>query len=144
MKKVIWLLLLTPFFVNAYGQKVKEENVPVAVRDVFSQSYPDIKKVYWGKDSIYYMAAFHTGKAPCTVTYDTTGKRVITEMQTPVEDLPKAIVEYVQKNYPGEIFVEAAQITDAAGVITYEVQVKDLDLIFDANGNFKEALKCYH
>ena len=63
-------------------------------------------------------------------------------MQMPVEDLPQTVTEYVQKNYPGEIFVEVAQITDAGGIITYEVQVKDVDLIFDSKGNFITSMKC--
>lgn len=143
MKKLILLLLAAAFAISVQAQKCKEKDVPAPVKDAFNKEYPNSKKTCWGKDSGNYMVAFHNGKAPVSVTYDPSGKRVITEMQTPVEDMPQSIMDYVKKNYPGEIIVEAAQITDAEGVVTYEVQVKDLDLIFDAKGNFVESLKCY-
>lgn len=143
MKKILLLLALAAFTGNAQAQKCKAKDVPAPVRNAFQTAYPDIKKTYWGKDSVNYQVAFFTGKAPISVTYDITGKRIITERQMPVEDLPKGIIEYVQKNYPGKIFLEAAQITDAEGVVTYETQVKDLALIFDNKGNFIESLKCY-
>lgn len=143
MKKYLFLLLLFASGNYVQAQKCKAKDVPAAVMDAFKMEYPTVKKAWWGKDSLHYHAGFFNGKAPGSVTYDITGKKVITEMQVLIEDLPLRIRDYVQKNYPGEIYKEAAQITDAAGIITYEVEVKDMDLIFDATGNFIQALKCY-
>ncbi len=134
------MLLLAAFVINVQAQKCKAKDVPPAVTNAFNKEYPNAKKCYWGKDSINYQVAFYAGKAPISVTYAAAGSRIITEMQMPVEDLPQGIADYVQKNYPGEIFRDVAQITDAAGIITYEVQVKDIDLVFDAKGNFLRSL----
>lgn len=143
MKKTFFFLLLATFVTQAQAQKIKAKDVPAPVMDAFKKSYPDIQKTYWGKDSIHYHVAFYTGKAPMSVTYDSTGKIVIAEMQMPVEELPSGIVEYVQKNYPGEIFKDVAQITDEKGIVTYEIEVKDMDLVFDAKGNLISSEKCY-
>ena len=143
MKKLFLLLALAAYVSNAQAQKCSAKDVPAPVTDAFNKAYPVAKKCHWGKDSINYQVSFFTGKAPISITYNATGKRIITEMQMPVEDLPQTVTEYVQKNYPGEIFVDVAQITDAGGVITYEVQVKDIDLIFDSKGNFITSMKCY-
>jgi len=142
MKKLFLFALLSIFMVKADAQKCKAKDVPETVMSAFKKAYPIETKCYWGKDSINYQVSFFNGKAPISVTYDVTGKRVITEMQMPVEDLPPSVMEYVQKNYPGEIFQNVVQITDAGGMVTYEVQVKDLALVFDTKGSFVESMKC--
>ena len=142
MKHLFLLLLPVAIFSNAQAQKCKSKDVPAVVTNAFYKDYPNEKKCYWGKDSINYQVAFFMGKAPISVTYDANGKKVITETQMPVEDLPQGIAAYVQKNSPGEIFKEVVQAHDASGVISYEVQVKDMALEFDAKGNYLESLKC--
>jgi hypothetical protein len=143
MKKFFFLLLYPTIFYNAQGQKCKEKDVPAAVVQGFHKSYPTAKKCYWGKDSIYYQVAFYNGKAPVSVTYDDTGSPILTERQIPIEDLPTNIVAYVQKNYPGEIFKNVVQVTKSPGNVTYEVEVRDVALEFDGQGNYLEALKCH-
>jgi len=136
-------LLLASFVIHVNAQKLKPKDVPQPVLKAFKDSFPNVKKSYWGKDSIHYHVGFFYLKAPGSVTYDITGKRIISEMQMPVEDLPQNIVEYVQTNYPGEVVKEAAQIITGEGMITYEVEIKDFDLIFDTIGNFIKSFKCY-
>jgi len=142
-EKNITCFVACVFLTQTEAQKCKAKDVPPPVMDAFKKEYPAVKKVYWGKDGIHYHAGFFDGKVPGSVTFDIMGKRLITEMQMPVEDLPQPVRDYVEKNYSGEIFKEVARITDADGMITYEVEVKDMDLIFDAKGNFIQALKCY-
>ena len=143
MKKLVLFSLVSIFMIKAEAQKCKAKDMPPAVMVAFNKDYPNIKKIYCGKDSINYQVSFFNGKAPVSVTYDAKGKRMITEMQMAVEDIPQSITDYVQKNYPGEIFQDVAQITNVEGLVTYEVQVKDMDLIFDAKGGFLESFKCY-
>lgn len=142
MKKLFLLLLLVSFIGTTQAQKCKANAVPASVKDAFHKEYPSQKKCYWGKDSSNYQVSFFTGKAPVAVTYDAAGNRIVTERQVPVEDLPQGILEYVQKNYPREIYKNVVQVIDAKGIITYEVQVKDMALEFDAKGNYLESLKC--
>lgn len=142
MKKFFLLPVLIVIAVSAEAQKCKEKDVPPSVAAAFHNDYPNTKKCYWGKDSINYEVAFYAGKAPVSVTYDSAGKKMLTEMQIPVEDLPKSITEHVQKNYPDEIFKNVVQVTDAQGMVSYEVEVKDVALEFDSKGNFIESLPC--
>lgn len=142
MKKFIFLLVPAAFAISAHAQKCKAKDVPSTVTSAFEKDYPGANKCYWGKDSGNYMVAFYNGKAPVSVTYKPNGTKMLTEMQLPVEDLPQSIRDYVQKNYPNEIFQNVVQITNDVGTVSYEVEVKDMALEFDANGNFQEALSC--
>ncbi len=143
MKKALFCFILSIAASSTQAQKLAVKDVPFVVLNAFKDSFPAVKKAYWGKDSIHYHAGFFHLKAPGSVTYDSTGKRIITEIQVPVEDLPKLISDYIQKKYPAEMIKEAAKITDGMGVITYEVEIGGFDLIFDAKGNFLQSLKCY-
>ena len=42
----------------------------------------------------------------------------------------------MEKNLPGEQIKEASKITDSKGVATFEAEIKNVDYIFDKNGNF--------
>jgi hypothetical protein len=54
-------------------------------------------------------------------------------------ELPAAIKEYLQKNNKGAKIDETSMIISASGELTYEVEVKKKDLIFDSAGNFLRA-----
>jgi len=45
------------------------------------------------------------------------------------------------KNIRAKKIKEAAKITDAKGVVTYEAEVTGKDLIFDASGKFLKEIK---
>lgn len=142
MKKVVLFLSLILFAATLNAQKCKEKDMPAGVMGAFNKAYPDVKKMYCGKESTNYQISFFEGNAPVSITYNGDGKRLITEKQIPVEDLPQGIIEYVQSNYPGEIYQEVAQITNEDGIISYDVQVKMIDLVFDANARYIGAFRC--
>lgn len=143
MKRLMLILALYLQTAKTEAQKCKVKDVPAAVQNAFSTAYPGIKKTYWGKDSGNYHVAFCDGLSPVSVTYNTSGKRIITEMQIPAEDLPQNIMQYLRQHYPSEIFVDVAKLTDSLETETYEVQVKDLSLVFDVSGKLLQTLKCY-
>ena len=60
---------------------------------------------------------------------------------TDTSSLPQGVMEYVKKNYKENEVKEATKITDENDTITYEVEVKGLDLIFDSKGNFIKSIK---
>ena len=64
-----------------------------------------------------------------------------TEVEIELSQLPTGILDYVKNNYTGRKVKEAAKITDAKGTVTYEVEIKGMDLIFDNNGKFIKELK---
>jgi hypothetical protein len=72
--------------------------------------------------------------------FDKAGALLETETEMPVEKLPAAALAYIKQHHADAKVKEAAKITDAKGVVTYEAEIKGKDLIFDATGNFvKEA-----
>lgn len=135
MKKlIVTKLILFAFCLGAAAQKIRERNVPQSVRNIFHQQFPGIKKTYWGRDSVHYHVAFYTGKAPCTITYDSAGKVIITELQIPVEELPEEARKYIAGKYPNERYRDVGKLTDRNGAITYEVEVKGVVIVFDERG----------
>ena len=124
---------------SARGQKLNESQVPAAVKTAFEKKYPSVK-ASWDKEYANYEANFkHDGKAMSAVI-DKNGTIVETETDIPVTDLPKAVQDYIKKNYSGVKIEEAARIVKANGEVNYEAEVPHKDVIFDANGKFiKEA-----
>jgi hypothetical protein len=58
-----------------------------------------------------------------------------------LNQLPKGVLEYVKANYKGQKVKEAAKITDAKGTVTYEAEIKGMDILFDSNGKFIKEIK---
>lgn len=142
MKKT--MLLAAGFMISlaACAQKMKEADVPTAVKDAFKNSHKDAKEVKWKKEGANYEAEFELGKVEQSVVYDASGKLLETEVEIKVDELPSAAKEYITKNYKDAKIKEATKITDAKGTVTYEAEVKEKDLIFDSTGKFiKEEIE---
>jgi hypothetical protein len=141
MKNVI-LTVVTVFAINTvFAQKVKESEVPAAVKSSFQNSYKGAKAEKWEKEKDgNYEAEFDWNKAEMSANFNADGKLIQSEQEIKTTELPKTVSDYVTKNYAGYTISEAAKITDAAGAISYEAEVKkgkeEMDLIFDSNGNF--------
>jgi hypothetical protein len=58
-----------------------------------------------------------------------------------LNQLPKGVLDYVKKNYKDVSVKEAAKITDANGIVTYEAEIKGMDLLFDNNGKFIKEIR---
>lgn len=136
MKKLIFLAFGFIAATAANAQKMKEADVPAAVKSSFSKSHPNVKVEKWEKEQNNYEAEFHEGKIEMAVLMDANGKLVETEKEISVSELPKEVSEYAAKNLGGKKIKEASKITDAAGVVTYESEIDDVDYIFDAKGGF--------
>ena len=141
MKKVISLAAAMMMITCSFAQTVKQKDVPAAVLQSFQQKYPTVKKVKWDKEEGDYEASFDLNKADVSVLMDKAGSVKETETEIELNQLPAGVLEYMQKNYPGAKVKEAAKITDAAGIIIYEVEVKGMDFLFDKNGKFIKSVK---
>jgi hypothetical protein len=141
MKTFITIAAIT-FAVNAASaQKIKETEVPKSVMTTFQEHFKGVKAEKWEKEKDgNYEAGFTWNKTETSATFGPDGKLKETETEIKVADLPKTVSDYVAKNYAGYKLAEAAKITDAAGKVSYEAEVKkdkeEIDLIFDANGTF--------
>ncbi len=110
------------------------DEIPKIVQDSFASRHPGIK-AKWEKEDLKYEANFEKDGKEMSAVFDVSGKLLETEIEIEFESLPKTISEYLQKNNKGKI-KEASKITNASGLITYEVEVGKSDLMFDAQGNF--------
>ena len=120
--------------VNA--QKVKEADVPSAVKKTFATHYSTVKEAKWEKEGSNYEAEFDLNKIETSVLIDANGKLMETETEINVSELPQPVATYVTKNLNGQQVKEASKIVDAKGTVTYEAEVGKSDYIFDATGNF--------
>ena len=141
MKKLILLFAIAGLFTQAQGQKLKAKDVPVAVTAAFEKAHPATKDVDWSKDGNNYEVEYDVNKTDMSITYNSSGKLMETEMEIKASALPAPVMEYVKTNYKEDEVKEASKITDASGIVTYEVEVKGMDLIFDSKGNYIKSMK---
>ncbi len=146
MKNTIITAVAFVFVVNtACAQKVKEAEVPKAVVTSFQTNFKGAKVEKWEKEKDGgYEAGFDWNKVETSATFSADGKLMETEQEIKVSVLPKTVTDYIAKNYAGQKIAEAAKITDAAGKMMYEAEVKkgkeEMDLLFDASGNFIKSV----
>jgi hypothetical protein len=141
MKWALFLLVTTVFAgYFARGQKLTAEQIPIAVKNAFEKEYHGTK-ASWDKEGTNYEANFKQHGKTMSVLIERSGTIVETETSIPVTDLPKAVQDYMKKNYPGVKIEEAARILKANSDVNYEAEVHHKDIVFDANGKFIKEVK---
>lgn len=145
MKKLIVAMAVVFAANTASAQKIKESEVPKAVLATFQSTFKGIKAEKWEKEKDgNYEAEFDVNKVETSASFNADGKLLETETEIKTSELPKAVTDYIAKNYSGYKTEEAAKITDDTGKTSYEAEVKkgkeEMDLIFDANGNFLKKI----
>jgi Putative beta-lactamase-inhibitor-like, PepSY-like len=133
--------IILQFATTLSAQKTAEKDVPAAVKNSFKKQYPAATNLKWDKEGDKYEASYTLNKVVSSVLYDAQGKSVESEVKIKTTDLPVGIAEYVKANYPTKKLKGAAKITAADGTVTYEAEIKGLDLIFDKDGIFIKAVK---
>lgn len=153
MKKVSLIVALCLGLGTSYAQKVKEAEVPAAVKDAFAKKYPGIK-AEWEREDGNYEAEFEgkkmqvnmdNGKAKKmevegSVLISPDGTIIETEEEISTGTLPKGVSEYVTKNLGGKKIAEAFKITNTAGAISYEIEIGKDEYLFDSNGGFVKKI----
>src|ERR1035437_437489 len=115
MKKSILLLAIGFISITANAQKMKEADVPAAVKTAFTKQYPAIKDVKWELENGKYEAGFDLNKIETSVLMDASGNITETESEIAVSALSKTITDYCTKNYEGKTIKEASKIVDSKG-----------------------------
>lgn len=137
MKKMLFFLALAFAGLScADAQSLKTKDVPAAVQTAFAAKFSNATEVAWALEDGKYEAGFETNEQEVSALFDAQGNLLETETEIAVSALPAPVAAAVAQVRPGKKIKEAAQITDAAGNVTYEAEVRGKDLIFDANGNF--------
>ncbi|HMH24730.1 MAG TPA: PepSY-like domain-containing protein [Puia sp.] len=131
---LVALCLLTS---PVWAQRLKDANVPVAVRSSLAKKYPSATGVTWEKEKGNFEANWG-GKSgeDNSVMFTPGGAFVEKVVAIPVSSLPSGVAAYVHAHYPASKITEAGKVTDAEGKTRYEAEVKGKDLLFDEKGNF--------
>jgi Skp family chaperone for outer membrane proteins len=141
MKKMTMLMLAAVSIgFSACAQKMKEADVPAAVRTAFTKQYPAIP-AKWEKENGQYEVNFTKDGASMSALYDANGSLKETETDIKVATLPEAVLTYVKEHYKGKTIKESARITKADGTVNYEAEVGGMDVIFDASGKYIREAK---
>jgi hypothetical protein len=120
--------------------KNKCNEVPETIKKAFETTYKDAENVKWLKEDNACEAEFELKGVVMTANYDEFGNLFETETRINAKDLPAAINTYIKKNLSGAEIKEAAKITDAKGIVTYEAEVNGTDYIFDQKGIFIKTI----
>jgi hypothetical protein len=119
------------------AQKVKNADVPAAVKNALTKKYPAATGITWEREKGNFEANWGgNSKEDNSVLFTPDGALVETVVAIKVADLPIGVMSYIKGHYPGVKVTEAGKVTDAKGRISYEAEVKGKDLLFDQNGNF--------
>lgn len=136
MKKLLFLGVVSAISSLVNAQKISDKSVPATVKSSFQRAYPSAKGSKWEMEKGNYEVVFHSANILHAVVIDAKGNVLETEIAISIDAVPTDARAYVSKVYPGSKVREAAKITDARGLITYELEVDGKDLIFDREGKF--------
>jgi hypothetical protein len=141
MKKLQMILVAMMVTFFSYAQQLE---VPAAVTEAVQAKYPEAKQIKWSMDSsgTNYIADFKlkADKYNYSVLLQPGGNIIKTEYDIDVTELPAAIIDYLNANYPKVQINKAKRtdiIIDSKGTVLYtvELQNKVQPLVFDVNGN---------
>jgi hypothetical protein len=125
----------------AHAQKIREKDIPADVKSSFAKHFANAKATKWEKENGNYEAEFDLNKTEQSALFDAKGALLETEVEIELSQLPAGVLEYVKAHYANQSVKEAAKITDVKGSVTYEAEIKGMDLIFDSSGKFVKELK---
>lgn len=117
---------------SCQGQKV---NVPENVKTAIKNAYPQVKHFTWEKENGNFEGNWKIKGKDHSALFTPNGEFVGSETEINPSKLPAAAKEYVAKLNEGKI-KEASLNKDATGTITYEADIEDGTLLFDASGQF--------
>lgn len=140
MKKLSWFApaAISALLVSCNSHH-KESDLPLPVKEAFEKTHPGIKGD-WEKEDGNYEVSFEKKDKEMSMVMDEKGTLLESETEIPVEELPAATIAYMKEQHPSSKIEEASKITDNKGAISYEVDIKGKELMFDQNGLFlKEA-----
>lgn len=134
MKKTLMFATLLFACSACEAQDLRPEEVPAAVQAALTKAHPQAKHVRWERENSLYEAEFRIGYAAHTVLLDNQGKILEMEEAILVNQLPAPAIAYLDQHHHAAPLKRVEKVTDTYGKVTYEVDIKDLDLYFDAEG----------
>jgi hypothetical protein len=134
VKSLFVILIIVMVFGYLAVQEAKEINVTEAAENAFHKMHPGVADCQWEVEYGTFEAEIENGKE--AVVFDEKGNFLFKETEIALSKLPSGCATYLSENFSGEKITEVSEVTDARSNKTFEVEVKDHDLIFDLAGNF--------
>ena len=144
MKKVVFLSLTLLLRWDMAAQRIKTNALPPAVQARFQSEFVGAKDAKWEKEGANYEVEFELGEVEQSALFDASGALLETEVEIKFAELPEAVKEYLKKNYASQKIKEVTKITDNQHTITYEVEIKGRDVLFDVAGQFLREVANSH
>ena len=133
---IIMAILVTGF---VQAQKLKESEVPKAVKDSFAKRFPNMKGVEWSKESdTEFEVEFKNAGKEQSANFDQAGKWLVTESEIKKVDLPQVVQASIAKEFAGYKVEEAEKVETANEGTQYEVVLEkgelNYEVLFSADG----------
>ncbi|HNW74407.1 MAG: PepSY-like domain-containing protein [Bacteroidales bacterium] len=114
-------------------------NPPAAVKNAFEKKFPGATSVSWGKENAQeWEAEFTLNGKKISANFQVDGTWVETEEPINKEELPKAVLSVIEKQYPGWAIMETDKTETAKNGTIYEADLKNgakkLSLAFKEDG----------
>lgn len=139
-KMILSACILALSTIGAFAQDIPQSQVPAVVVNSFQQKFPKAKGVDWELKAGLYEAEFETGLfgTDHEVWIQSNGKIVRHKEELVKNDLPRAVIAKVKKDFPGYRIEDVKKITEEQK-ITYAFEVKsrteEWKLVVDTQGN---------
>ncbi len=130
--------------------KVEPDKLPKEVKEAIKKKYPDGEIVGAEKEKEdnkeVYELKVKLKKETIEVTLTPEGKILSSERSIEVKDVPKVVMDAIEKKYPKATAKSAEEITKDDKIAEYEVVIvtkdeKTLEVTFDKDGKFIEEEK---
>jgi hypothetical protein len=128
IKKGIFFMIFLAMTVSfaALAQTITSDKVPAPVMQVFQAKFPEVKNVEWKIKSEKYEVEFILKGVETTIKFDVHGKWLETEIQIPLSEVPKAVLDAVATRFESYKIVETQtlQLFDDSRII-YEIHLEN-------------------
>ncbi len=137
--KVFKIVIATVFFGmnSAYSQDLNVKDVPSVILNKFQKEYPKAFDIEWEMDGGNYNVDFEIGQKDFEIWYAPSGEIIRKKEELTKSELPKSILEKINKEYSGYKVDDIKKITEGTKVV-YLVELdsftKDWKITFDASG----------
>ena len=141
MKTLTLLSIAVLATTSCIAQKIQDKEVPKEVTSSFEKQFQNTTDHKWEKEHGNYEVEFKQNNTEQSALFDAQGVLIETEIEIPTAQLPAEVLKYIAAKYNNQKIKEAAKITDANGTVTYEAELKGMDVLFDMNGKFIKEVK---
>lgn len=145
MRYFIFLSLFALLSTVVYANHIKENEVPMSVKEYITTNYPEATHIKWDfeKKKNCYEAEFDISGLKYELKITSEGVLISAEINISIETVPDNIQEYLKKNYPNFNIVEAEKIIKG-NMFKYEISIsgenskgnkRNKNIYFDSDGN---------